>query len=230
MFRQLAIVAAIGSIVGILSTNPTLADAVCGPGKHLATNAWACLPGDASRSRQVAPSTSMNNIGAGVALGGALFSIVQSLASQSQMTDDDDSINPILKQHANLSRKYNRQGLSLQRVGRFNEARIAFQKAANEAINGGSSEDSIANNRNAQIADALHWLRQGYEAEKAGKKTKANIAYQMGIRAAQQAGDTTVTSKLKQANDKLIEKGGSKRLMKSESNCRVLNGKFVCSE
>jgi len=52
----------------------------------------------------------------------------------------------------------------------------------------------------------------------------------MGIRAAQQAGDTTVTSKLKQANDKLIEKGGSKRLMKSESSCRVLNGKFVCSE
>lgn len=208
--------------------NTAFADGVCGPGKLLVENKWACAP-DTGTRRQTAPATNYSNqVAAGIALGGALFSIIEALASHSAMTDDVSTIDPVLRQHANLSVEYNRKGLALQQAGKFNEARLAFKKAAEEAINGGSSEDSIVNNRNANIADALHWLRQGYEAEKAGKVNKANTSYLTGLTIARNAGLKDLESQLIKANNKLTETSTQKNLTKSDTLCTTINGKLAC--
>lgn len=210
------------------STNAD-ADSVCGPGKRLVDNAWACAPYTKAQ-RQAGTTHQPNRIAAGIALGGALLSIVEALASQSRLTDDASSINPILQQHANLSVEYNRRGLALQQAGRYNEARLAFRKAAEEAIHGGSVGDSVINDRNADIADALNWLRQGYDAERAGQKNKANIAYTNGLQIARSAKLAELEARLERANEKLVSSAQNKGLIKSNSICQTVNGKLACLE
>lgn len=219
-------------LVALFSLLPTAssADAVCGPGRHLASNAFACLPGEGKRVTRSAPSISGNQVAAGLAVGGTLFSIIQSLASQSQMTDNLGRVDLDQQRHGTTSRSYNRRGLSLQQAGKFNEARIAFLKASDEAVQAGNLREAKINEKNADIADALHWLRNGYEAEKAGKITKANIAYRMGIDAAERAGDTKTANQLKKANNALVRKkegGGSYK--STGENCALINGKYACN-
>ncbi|MBP2235282.1 hypothetical protein J2Z31_001774 [Sinorhizobium kostiense] len=215
-------------LVAVLHVAEASADQICGPGKHLASNAFACLPGD-NVSRSVGSRNSGNQIAAGLAVGAAVLSIVQSLASQTQFTDNLGPVEQDQRMHGTNSRRFNRQAITLQQAGKFNEARIAFKRAADEAVRAGNLREAKINEKNADIADALHWLRNGYQAEKAGKTTKANIAYRMGIDAATRAGDTRTASQLKKANDALIKKSGSDRLIKStKENCSLINGKYSC--
>lgn len=220
-------VCSFAALLFVFISTETVADSVCGPGRRMVDNAWACGPDNRAQG-STAPRNHSNQIAAGIALGGALFSIVEALASQSRLTDDVSSINPILQQHANLSVEYNRRGFSLQHAGRYNEARIAFLKAAQEASNGGSAEDAITNNRNANIADALNWLRQGYNAEKAGQKTKANVAYSNGINVARSAGLHELAAQLERANSSLVRSSRDKGMIDSKSSCMSVNGQLAC--
>lgn len=69
------------------------ADSVGGPGKHLASNAFDCLPGDRARSSINSSNNAGGQVAAGLAVrGGVVLSVIQSLASQSQMTDNPGSV------------------------------------------------------------------------------------------------------------------------------------------
>lgn len=224
---------AVGTALGVMIflSGPASADGWCGPGKHIAPNPsdWRCLPGDGSRVKRSAPNNTGSQIAAGLALGGALFSIIESLASQSQMTDNLGRVDLDRQRHGTMSRTHNRQGLSLQQAGKFNEARIAFLKASDEAVKAGNLREAKINEKNAEIADALHWLRKGYEAEKAGQATRANVAYRMGIDAARRADNKGLASKLSKANDSLIKNKKKKGMISSDKeSCTYLNGKYAC--
>jgi hypothetical protein len=214
----------------VLFPTASNADAFCGPGKHLASNAFACLPGDRARSTTNSSNNSGGQVAAGLAVGGAVLSIIQSLASQSEMTDNLGGVQLDQQRHGTISRSHNRKGLVLQQAGKFNEARIAFLKASDEAVKAGNLREAKINDKNADIADALHWLRNGFEAEKAGKTTKANIAYRMGIDAAERAGDKKTANQLRKANDALVkQKGGSGSYKSTGENCALINGKYACN-
>lgn len=239
-------VKACGLVAAFLISLPSaaVADSICGPGKHLASNAWACLPGEGGAGRVRVESTVRPRpdarIGAGLAFGGAVLSLVESLASGTRITDDagpapsrhDNKplrIDVEKKWHGTRSREYNRQGVSLQRAGDFEGARRAFDKAADEAREAGNWDDFYGNQKNTQIANALYWLHKGYQAEQAGKATSANISYKMGIDAAKLAGRDDVVEKLSQANDNLIRsKGNDKGLRKNADSCDMINGEYAC--
>ncbi|KQZ80904.1 hypothetical protein ASD64_11480 [Mesorhizobium sp. Root157] len=146
------------------------------------------------------------------------------------MTDNLGSVQLDQQRHGTMSRSHNRKGLALQQAGKFNEARIAFLKASDEAVKAGNLREAKINDKNADIADALHWLRTGFEAEKAGKTTKANIAYRMGIDAAERAGDKKTARQLRKANDALVkQKGGSGSYKSTGESCALINGKYACN-
>lgn len=222
----IAVAIAFSSFTGSQSA---LADSVCGPGKQLATNAWACVSGNGGSITRNSGQVTGGQIAAGLAVGGAILSIVQSLASQTQATDNVGRADLDEQRHGTNSRQLNRQAIALQQAGKFDSARIAFLKAAGEAVIAGNQREAKINQKNAEIADALHWLRSGYDAEKAGKPTRANIAYRMGIDAATRAGNESLVSKLRTANDALIKNNsGSSMIPSQKNNCMLLNGKYAC--
>jgi len=220
--------------------NSALADSFCGPGRKLGSEndgpgmSWKCLPERGQQRRASSTVTTGGNraaagVAAGLAVGSVVLSIVQSLASQSRMTDNLGSVDLDKMRHGTASRDHNRRGLTLQQAGKFSEARVAFLKASREAIYAGNVNEAKVNERNADIADALHWLRKGFTAEQSGKKTSANIAYRMGIDAARRAGDEAAARRLVEANDSLVGSNPGQSMYQSkDQSCATINGKYAC--
>lgn len=245
MRRQVAnrlAVLAFTAALSCVSASVSLADAVCGPGKHLATNAWACLPGDRGTSsvKVLSNSGSTSQVAAGVAAGGLILSLVNALAGGTRMTDDAGPApstheSKLLTReqmkgwHGTQSWQFNRKGIALQRAGDYDGARKAFNKAADEASEAGNYDDASANDKNAHIADALHWLRAGYLAERDGKIQRANISYKQGIKAAELAGRPDLAQKIKSSNSALLKSGGNqKSLIGNNDDCDMINGEYSC--
>lgn len=227
----------VSSLVVPASSHYAQADSVCGPGKELHPSKWACIPEYSSgrlRSSGGGSGNTANQVIAGVQIGAALLSAVSALASQSQMTDNvgqiRQGVREDLARHGAISREYNRRGLALQTKGDFDGARKAFQRAAREAILAGNQREGDINERNAEIADALLWLRRGYDLERSGRVTNANFAYRQGIDAARRAGNEKVARELAAANDKLIGKTRKSQGMieSRRDNCILINGKYSC--
>lgn len=222
----------------MLMMPPAFADSICGPGQHLASNAFACLPGDGGSD--AAASSSGSDIATGLAVGSVVLSLVNALASETRITDDAGPApsvhegKPLTLEeqqvwHGTRSWQYNREGIALQQSGDFEGARRAFNKAADEASAAGNHDDMVANMDNANIADALHWLRAGFEAEQAGQITRANISYKMGIDAARLAGNEQLAAQLGEANSRLVDSNGDDgALFQNEEVCDVVNGEYSC--
>lgn len=198
-------------------------------GVYQPQNDWKCVPETRQKSPTFTSPGGGNNVATGLQIGGAVLQIIGALASQTQATDNVGQAQSDDAMHGTRSRGFNRQAIGLQQAGKFDEARIAFMKAANEAVLAGNLREAKANEKNADIADSLHWLRNGYDAEKAGKPTKANISYRMGIDAATRAGNASLVSKLSKANDQLVKGKGDGQMLKSDrKNCELINGKYGC--
>lgn len=221
---------------------PVQADSVCGPGKRLVDNQWACAPYTATRRPSAPSGYNGNRVAAGLAVGGILMSLVESLASGTRITDDAGPApsvhdNKPLTQdelrahkqgwHGTQSRTYNRKGIALQRAGDYDGARRAFNKAADEAREAGNADEAAANWNNAQIADALHWFHEGYQSEKAGKIVRANLSYKRGMEAAGRADRPDLEEKLRGANDRLL-KSGDGDLIQNDDICDMINGEYSC--
>jgi hypothetical protein len=220
------------------------ADSICGAGKHLSHTEWACLPGDGASGGRVRTNNGANSrIAAGVAIGGLVLSLVDSLARGTRMTDNANTIptgrqsrtykpltvEDIKRSHGTKSREFNRKGIALQLAGDYDGARRAFTKAAEEASEAGNHEDENANRINASIADALHYLHAGYQAERAGKITRANISYKLGMDAARNAEREDLAAKLRDANSHLIrDKSDTGELIRNEEDCEMVNGEYAC--
>ena len=97
------------------------ADSICGPGRHLASDAFACLDGDTVRSVP-SPSADWSNLGAGLLLGSSALSIVEELASQTEPTDNVGEALPDDQGHGTRSRNLNRQAIVIQPQGRYAQA------------------------------------------------------------------------------------------------------------
>jgi tetratricopeptide (TPR) repeat protein len=208
---------------------PAQADAVCGPGRHLAEHVFNCLRGDTSH-QAYQRSNPAAGVAAGLQFGAALLSVIGQLASQSQMTDNTGPVMKDQAHHGTMSRALNRKGLALQEQGKFDEARRAFLKASDEATLAGNLREAEINEKNAKIADAIYWLHRGYTLEKSGNAIKANIAYRLGIDSARSSGNGGLASQLVKSNNKLIDNHrNTKGLIKSnEETCFLVNGKYSC--
>jgi hypothetical protein len=206
---------------------PAAADSICGPGKQLASNAWACVP-ESSVSR----SNSSNNTAAAIGAAAGILGIVGALAGQLTPTDNVGQASLDTKGAGNASRMMNRSGFLNMQKGNFSRAATAFKLAAESARKAQNWDEATQNDKNWSIAVAHGHLQAAVKAETKGDVRAASKSYHAAIVMAQTIGDNDLVQQLQHHNDDLVRKakkaGKAGETIPTGSQCANVNGVLRC--
>lgn len=206
---------------------PAAADSICGPGKQLASNAWACIP-----ETSVSRSNSSNNTAAAIGAAAGILGIVGALAGQLTPTDNVGQASLDTKDAGNASRMMNRSGFLNMQKGNFSRAATAFKLAAESARKAQNWDEATQNDKNWSIAVAHGHLQAAVKAETKGDVRAASKSYHAAIVMAQTIGDNDLVQQLQRHNDDLVRKakkvGKGKETIPTGSQCANVNGVLRC--
>jgi hypothetical protein len=206
---------------------PAAADSICGPGKQLASNAWACIP-----ETSVSRSNSSNNTAAAIGAAAGILGIVGALAGQLTPTDNVGQASLDTKDAGNASRMMNRSGFLNMQKGNFSRAATAFKLAAESARKAQNWDEATQNDKNWSIAVAHGHLQAAVKAETKGDVRAASKSYHAAIVMAQTIGDNDLVQQLQRHNDDLVSKakkaGKGKETIPTGSQCANINGVLRC--
>ena len=214
------------SVLGF-ATMSASADNICGPGKELAPNSWACIP-----ETSVSRSTSSNNTAAAIGAAAGILGIVGALAGQLTPTDNVGQASLDTEGAGNASRMMNRSGFLNMQKGNFSRAATAFKLAAESARKAQNWDEATQNDKNWSIAVAHGHLQAAVKAETKGDVRAASKSYHAAIVTAQTIGDNDLVRQLQRHNDDLVRKakkaGKGKETIPTGSQCANVNGVLRC--
>lgn len=224
---------ALAVVASLLAPASLHAESICGPGKELAPNAWACIPKQ-SRPRASSNGDSSNNAAAMVGAAAGLLGIIGALAGQMIPTDNVGRADLDLNEAGNASRAMNRSGFRNMQQGNFRRAATAFKMAAESARKAQNWKEADENDKNWAIAVAHEHLQTAVRAETDGDVAAASKAYHQAIVAAGTVGDQRLVKELQSHHDKLARQaaksGKGKDVIPTDSYCATVNGVMRCQQ